>query len=388
MKNRNIVFVLNEYNDYGGAQRVTATLANEFIRDNHNVFILSINENKQKGSYFSENVKVHVLHSDGYRAPGETAIMPNFKKGKMKKVFVEWKRRSQLKKKRQEVINLFKKKLGNEEVFVIVIQVWGMQWIEPLLYKQNIKIIGQSHESVSASKGTHRYKRILKYYRQVTKFLLLTKNDAEYFKELGFTNTGVVHNPSSFRIHTDALSLYSNKKIVSTGRLIEDKGFDVLIESFARIASNIPGWELYIYGEGPEKKTLQTLINALGMQDRIQLKGQSNNIENVLRSASFFVLSSRAEGLPMSLIEAKSCGLPCISTDCAPGIREIIEEYKDGLIAPVDDIPVLSRHMRRLAQNQNLFTSFSQNAYENSVKFDKGTIKQQWYDLFNVLGEN
>jgi glycosyltransferase involved in cell wall biosynthesis len=195
-----------------------------------------------------------------------------------------------------------------------------------------------------------------------------------------------MYNPSPFRQQTDPATLYAHKKIISTGRLIDDKGFDVLIEAFARVANDIPGWKLYIYGEGPAKKSLKNLIDILDMKKRVILKGQTEDVQAELLQSSFFALTSKAEGLPMSLIEAQSCGLPCISTDCAPGIREIVNEYRNGYIAPVGDVPVLSRHIRRLAQNSEIFQSFSEDAYQNSIKFDKEVIKSQWYDLFEELG--
>ncbi|MBY0158826.1 MULTISPECIES: glycosyltransferase [Cytobacillus] len=385
MKSKNIVFVLNEYNGHGGAQRVASILADDFLKDGHNVAVLSINEQENEPSYFSADIPVHIVHKNGYRAPIAKEISSNLKALRFNKVASEVKRRIELVKRRKEVQRFFDK-YGDEDVYVIIIQVWGMQWIQPVLYRKNVKIIGQSHESVAAAKNSHRYKRLLRYYRQVSKFLLLTQKDSEYFANLGFTNAGVMYNPSPFRSANEALKLYSNKTIVSTGRLIEDKGFDVLIESFSRVAEDIPGWKLEIYGEGPAKKSLQSLINVLDMNDRIHLKGQTGNVQEVLESASFFVLSSKAEGLPMSLIEAQSCGLPCISTDCAPGIREIIDEYENGYLAPVGDVPVLSRHIRRLAQNEDLFAEFSEKSFSKSEKFEKSVIKQQWYDLFDELG--
>ncbi|ETP67564.1 glycosyltransferase family 4 protein [Planococcus glaciei] len=386
MQSKNVVFLINEYNNHGGAQRVASILTEEFRADGHNVAILSINEQKNVPSYFSDDVPVKVLHPK-YRAPQAIEISSNLRDFKFVKVQKELKRRYLLKKKRDEVEEFFKS-YGNEDVFVIAIQVYGMQWIRPLLYKQNIKIIGQSHESVAAAKGSKRYKRILSYYRQVSKFLLLTQKDAEHFQEIGFTNTGVMYNPTPFRRFNAPEALYSNKKIVSSGRLIEDKGFDILIEAFAKAAGAIPEWTLHIYGDGPAEKSLASLIRIYGMEQRIFLEGQTEDIQAALEDASFFVLSSKAEGLPMSLIEAQSCGLPCISSDCAPGIREIVEEYQNGFITPVGDTQLLSRHIKRLAQNPELFYSFSESAYNSSLKFDRKVIKNEWYDLFEELGGN
>lgn len=385
MHHKNIVFVINEYNGHGGAQRVAAIMADEFYKDGHNVSVLSINKQKESFSYFSDHIKVKILHSR-YRAPLPIEISSNLKSLKFKKVFLELKRRYLLERKRKEIYRYFDSSFGKEEVFVIVIQVYGMQWIEDLMFNKNINIIGQSHESVDASKNSHRYNRILRYYRQIPKFLLLTKKDSNYFEGKGFGNTGVMHNPTPFREFNAPEKLYANKVVISSGRLIKEKGFDVLIESFARIANEIPEWKLHIYGEGPVKKSLQNLINSLQMTERIILKGQTDNIQAALKLSSFFVLPSQAEGLPMTLIEAQSCGLPCISTDCAPGIREIINEYSDGLIAPVDDVIILSRHIRRLALDSDLFAKYSQNAFLHSKNFDRNTIKNKWYSLFGELG--
>ena len=387
MHSRNIVFLINEYNNHGGAQRVASILTEEFRADGHNVSILSINEQKDVPSYFSEEVPVKVLHPDGYRAPLPIEISSNLKAFRILKVMKELNRRRLLKKKRDEVVRFFDA-YGEEEVFVIAIQVYGMQWIRPLLYKPNVKIIGQSHESVQASRGSKRYKRILSHYRQVSKFLLLTQKDADHFQELGFTNTGVMYNPTPFRQLNTPDVLYSKKKIISSGRLVEDKGFDVLIEAFTKVAAALPEWTLHIYGDGPAEKSLKSLIRIFGMEDRIFLEGQTEDIQSVLSESSFFVLSSKAEGLPMSLIEAQSCGLPCISTDCAPGIREILNEYEDSFITPVGDVELLSRYIKRLAQNPEVFYLFSEHAFENSMKFDRTTIKNEWYELFAELGGN
>lgn len=385
MQSKNIVFVINEYNNHGGAQRVASILTDQFKADGHNVAILSINEQKNVPSYFDSETPVKVLHRDNYRPPSDIELSSNLKQMKFMKVSKELKRRRRLVQQRKEVKEFFEA-YGDEEVFVIVIQVYGMQWLLPILYKPNIKIIGQSHESVKAAQSSKRYKRILSQYRQVSKFLLLTHNDAEHFEQQGFMNTGVMYNPSPFRQLTDPADLYRKKKIVSSGRLIPDKGFDVLIEAFAKAAADLPDWTLHIYGDGPAEKSLQNLIRIFELEDRVFLEGQTEDMEAALMDSSFFVLSSKAEGLPMSLIEAQSCGLPCISTDCAPGIREIVEEYENGLIAPVGDVHLLARHMKKLAKDQDLFVAYSKNAYESSMKFDKKVITQEWYELFEELG--
>ena len=103
LQKKNIVFVLNEYNGHGGAQRVASILANDFVADGHNVKILSINEQQNQPSYFNDQVEVNVLHEDGYRAPMEKALFPHLKSFKFKVVSKELKRRRQLIKSRLKV---------------------------------------------------------------------------------------------------------------------------------------------------------------------------------------------------------------------------------------------------------------------------------------------
>src|SRR5690606_32595427 len=144
------------------------------------------------------------------RAPLPKSLYKNLKSFNLKNVKNELKRRFALEKRRKDVIKFFDQ-FGEENVYVIVVQVWGMQWLEPLLYKPNIKIIGQSHESYIASKSSHRYKRILHYYRRADKFLLLTKKDAQAFEKDGFTNVDFMYNPSPFRMNNNPEKLYRNK---------------------------------------------------------------------------------------------------------------------------------------------------------------------------------
>lgn len=385
LQKKNIVFVLNEYNGHGGAQRVASILANDFVADGHNVKILSINEQQNQPSYFNDEIEVNVIHDDGYRAPMEKALFPHLKSFKFKVVSKELKRRRQLIKSRLKVEKFFDQ-FGDEMVYVIVIQVWGMQWLENLMYRDNIKIIGQSHESFAAAYNSHRFKRILKYYKQTAKFLLLTEKDAAKFENLGFTNVGVLHNPTTYRKQQNAKKLWENKTFISVGRLIEDKGNDLLIEAFNKVKNQLPGWKLEIYGDGPDYKSLKLLIDIYNLQDRVFLKGRTENALEVYEQASILLLGSKAEGLPMTLIEAQSCSLPCISTDCAPGIKEIINEYETGLLATVGDADQFSRHMVRLAKDFNRYEAYSKNAYIESQKFERNYIKQQWYELFDEVG--
>lgn len=129
--------------------------------------------------------------------------------------------------------------------------------------------------------------------------------------------------------------------VLAAGRLIPAKGFDVLIQAFARVVSCSQA-RLVILGEGPERRALAAQIEQLGLSDHVALAGFSKNPYAWMSRAAVFVLSSRHEGLPGALIEAMACGCRVVSTDCPYGPSEILEDGRWGRLVPVDDVTALA----------------------------------------------
>jgi glycosyltransferase involved in cell wall biosynthesis len=128
-------------------------------------------------------------------------------------------------------------------------------------------------------------------------------------------------------------------RIVGVGRLVHQKGFDVLVRAMARV----PGrWRLDLWGEGPERASLEADIARLEMQGRIRLRGYTSDPYVAMRDADLFVLSSRHEGLPAVLIEAVACQCQIVATDCPHGPREILEDGRVGSLVPSEDPAALA----------------------------------------------
>src|SRR6476659_8972473 len=120
--------------------------------------------------------------------------------------------------------------------------------------------------------------------------------------------------------------------LVALGRLVPQKGFDMLLEAFAPVAARHPGWRLEVWGEGPDRAQLESRRDALGLGGRVRFPGVTPHADELLRRASIFVLSSRREGFPMVLGEAMANGVASISFDCPSGPRELITDGVDGLL--------------------------------------------------------
>ena len=136
--------------------------------------------------------------------------------------------------------------------------------------------------------------------------------------------------------------------LIAMGRLVQQKGFDLLLKAFARVRGKYPDWRLTILGEGVLRPKLESLRNNLGLGNSVQLPGWVKNPYDYLKGADIFVLPSRYEGFPNVLCEAMACGLPVIAADCPSGPREITGNGVNGVLIPPDNIDALENALDSL----------------------------------------
>ena len=137
--------------------------------------------------------------------------------------------------------------------------------------------------------------------------------------------------------------------VLAVGRLVEQKGFDTLIQAFSRI-QKVTEAHLVILGEGEKRASLEEMITHLGLSNSVCMLGFQPNPFKYMHRADVFVLSSRHEGLPNVLIQAMACGCPIVSTDCPSGPDEILNGGKFGELVPVDDVEAMAGAILRVLQ--------------------------------------
>jgi glycosyltransferase involved in cell wall biosynthesis len=167
-------------------------------------------------------------------------------------------------------------------------------------------------------------------------------------------------------------------QIVAMGRLTAQKGFDLLLQAFAEIASFHRDWTLQILGEGEAHDELTRLAARLGIADRVEWAGWIEQPESILRQASIFALSSRYEGFPNALLEAMACGLACVSFRCDSGPAEIIQDGMDGLLVPAEDIRGLAAALDRLITDAEFRRKLGENATRNVERFGFEPFFRRW----------
>jgi glycosyltransferase involved in cell wall biosynthesis len=147
------------------------------------------------------------------------------------------------------------------------------------------------------------------------------------------------------------------------GRLVPQKGFDILIEAFQKIASQILDVYCLIIGEGDDKDELSGQIQAAGLTDRIRLVGyyDRQNVLSILKSSDVFVMPSRYEGTPIALLEAAALACPILAT-CAGGIPELVTHEQHAHLVPPLDPDALAQGFVKMAVDRQYAQTLGQNA--------------------------
>ncbi len=171
--------------------------------------------------------------------------------------------------------------------------------------------------------------------------------------------------------------------VIAIGRLVRQKGFDVLIEAVAQQAR--AELRLIILGEGAERRVLEDQVKRLGLGERVLMPGFADDPAAWLAHADLFVLSSRWEGFGHVLAEAMACGVPVIATDCPHGPRDIIEDAKTGIFVANQDAPALARTIAGLLITPKQATALAKAARRAVGRFEIGRIAGNYETLFDAV---
>lgn len=193
--------------------------------------------------------------------------------------------------------------------------------------------------------GTIRTKQLICGVKPLEQLIVLTEADKEDWLEAGCTNVRCIPNPCSLNGKEIQKKTNSSgkKTVLAVGRLHIEKGFDLLLEAWKNIEALYPEWTLRIVGEGEERNALEHQIKTNGLQ-RVELPGRNSDIVSEYANADVFVLSSRYEGLPLAMMEAMWCGVPCVAFDCPRGARALVGEDR-GWLVPNGDIVALKQQI-------------------------------------------
>lgn len=223
-------------------------------------------------------------------------------------------------------------------------------------------------------------------YRELDAIAVLSADDeADYGALVRGSRTRVVRLPNAVPDLGGGIATLDAPVIVAAGRLVAQKGFDLLIDAFAPVAARHPDWELRIYGGGQDRPALEAQIARLGLGGQVRLMGATRRLGEALAAGSLFVLSSRWEGFGLVIVEAMSRGLPVVSFDCPRGPSDIITPGRDGLLVPAQDTGALGAAIERLIDDPAARKAMGAAALERARDYDGDAIAARWAALLDEL---
>lgn len=184
------------------------------------------------------------------------------------------------------------------------------------------------------------------------------------------------------RVEKDRWPPKSGFTLVYVGRLAAVKNHVVLLNAFRSALSSMPGLRLWMVGDGSERSALERTASELGITAEVTFWGQQLDVAPFFSAADAFIMSSKSEGLPISLLQAFSLGLPAIVTDVG-GMAEVVRLSQAGVIVPRTDAREMSAAILRLASNPGEWEHFSRNAEAAfDSHFTLQTMVNTYMDLY------
>ena len=209
------------------------------------------------------------------------------------------------------------------------------------------------------------------------RIVCLTKGDARQFRHA--RKVDIIPNYVD-HVKQQAVN-YGVKRAIAVGRLEHQKGFDMLVDCWQDIAKKYPDWQLHIYGEGSKREELQRQIDTLQLHNNVRLCGRNDNIMEVYPQYSLHLMSSRYEGLPMTLIEAQCCGLPSVVFNFDYGASDVVSNGYNGLVVKQNDCRQFVDAIERMLSSEALRKEYGTNALSVGQRYAKEKVFEKWLQI-------
>jgi glycogen(starch) synthase len=182
------------------------------------------------------------------------------------------------------------------------------------------------------------------------------------------------------------IDLSFNRYILGLGRVVRKKGFDLLLEAYARLAPDHPDVGLVIAGDGPEREPLRQRVLELGLAERVHLSGwlRRREVTAVMNGAEVFVMPSRVEPFGIVVLEAWRAGVPSVVTPHG-GAPEFVEDGVTGLVVDPLDPELLSASLDSLLVHDSLRARLAKAGSEEVRRFDWAHISGHYDALYQFV---
>lgn len=265
-----------------------------------------------------------------------------------------------------------------------------------IIDKTNVRVLAAMHETsvpVIACEQTDASRISLgqwqgareALYRRAAAVVAPDPSIAEWLSARGAPATAIP-NPLVAPSLPSAGTAGTRRRLVTLARLSSEKRPEFLVRSFASIAGSYPGWDLEIYGVGPQQNSLEHLGEKLA-PGRIRFCGFSTDPYGVLAGADLFVSASWVEGFGNAIWEALACGVPVVAMDAGPAVRTLVRDGIDGLIVTENSMAALASALARLMGDEVERKACAARAPDILTRFSMESALEKWDALLaDVVG--
>lgn len=355
MKHKKKVFFIAPALSMGGMERASANTANGLNEAGCEVVFLTL---FKKEHFFQLNQGITIIEPDAFNKQSLS-----FYKS------IKW-IRSEVKKHNPDKVLVFNKLYGAITALALIGTKYDYYLSErssPLfIWKFPFNFINKIAYTLNPPKGVIAQTNIAAEYQR------------KYFKK-----TEVIVIPNSVRKVQLFPEIKREKVILAVGRLNDHlKGFDLLIESFAKLKNQ--DWELHIAGGDEEGEALKEQAERLGVINRIKFLGKVKDIDLEYAKAGIYVIPSRSEGFPNALAEAMAAGCCCIAFDFVAGPRDIIVDGISGLIIENGNTTEMAKAIDYLIAHPEKRIQLSKEAIKIREKLNKNIIANKIKYFLNL----
>lgn len=344
---------------YGGAERVMANLSNQFVEADYNVVFVT-SWNVEKEYVLSPKIQRYSLEKSRMKY---TKIYKN-----IKRIF---QLRSIVKKEKPDVLISF---LGTPN-FRAILSCLGLK-------TKNIVSVRNDPNQEYGSFFSNLAQKML--FPHADGIVFQTKDAKNWFPSKIQEKSKIIFNQVDLKFFNTEKK--DEKYYVAIGRLESQKNQKLLIEAFTEFAKKYPDEKLYIYGDGDLKEELHAQIESNHAENHIFLMGTTNNVPEVLSYAKAYVMTSDYEGMPNTVLESMSVGVPVICTDCpCGGPRMVIQSGENGLLFPVNDKNALLTCLDKIQSDKDFREKIGKNAKCSANAFKPDVVFEEWKRFTDLI---
>jgi len=353
-------FCSNIYNS-GGTERIAIALANELNALGHQVFFFSLYSGERIFYSIADDIQVKVLLKNDQR------LALNY----------------------LNVILSLRNQLKFHDIDVVIDVVVTLSLISiPARLFLRTKVISWEHFNFSVSLNSRAMawgRRLAARYADA--IVTLTEGDKQDYLANLHVSAEILCIPNFLPIKVKQTARLDGSIALAVGRLTYQKGFDTLLRIWKIICENrlLMDWKLRIIGDGEDREMLVKQAKDAGIERRVEFIPETREIELEYTAASVFLVTSRWEGLPMVMIEAKSFGLPMVSFDCLTGPRDIIKQGKDGILIADQQVELFAQELASLLNNRARIKAMGKEALINARFYEPENIVKCWIDLLKKV---